>query len=126
MRFTSIPILFVLAFVSGCSQDRSVKPAILENAPLDISGDAVPSANVASDQAEGAQDTPVAATDDPNAPMVFEWQTGYSGFISAPIDVRSAAHNACQERGLAVAVMANLALDGDSARATFTCRGDIE
>jgi len=126
MRFTIFPILFVLAFLSGCAQDRSVKPATVENGPLDISGDAVPSETATSDQVDQAQETPVAEQADPNAPMVFEWQTGYSGFISAPIDVRREAHIACQERGLAVAVMANLQLDGDSARATFTCRGDIE
>ena len=59
-------------------------------------------------------------------PMVFAWNTGFSGFISAPIEVRREAHLACNERGFAVAVMAELAVDGDTVTAEFTCRGDAE
>ena len=77
-----------------------------------------------------------AAPDTPDAPveeavaestlLVYEWDTGYSSFLSPPIEVRRQARADCQSEGYEVAVVETMMLDGNIATAHFICRGDFE
>ena len=58
--------------------------------------------------------------------LTYEWMTGFSGFLSPPIEVRRAAKADCVSEGYQVAVIEVLALHGDVATATYICRGDTE
>ena len=58
--------------------------------------------------------------------LTYEWTTGFSGFLSPPIEVRRAAKADCVSEGYQVAVIEVLALHGDVATATYICRGDTE
>ena len=77
-----------------------------------------------------------AAPDTPDAPveeavaestlLVYEWDTGFSSFLSPPIEVRRQARADCQSEGYEVAVVETMMLDGNIATAHFICRGDFE
>ena len=58
--------------------------------------------------------------------LTYEWTTGFSGFLSPPMEVRRAAKADCVSEGYQVAVIEVLALHGDVATATYICRGDTE
>ena len=58
--------------------------------------------------------------------LTYEWDTGFSGFLSPPIEVRRAAKADCMSEGYQVAVVEVMALRGAVATATFICRGDSE
>ena len=58
--------------------------------------------------------------------LVYEWDTKFSAFLSAPIDVRRQAKADCVSEGYEVAVVETLMLDGNVATAHFICRGDVE
>ena len=77
-----------------------------------------------------------AVPDTPDAPveeaaavstlLVYEWDTGFSSFLSPPIEVRRQARADCQSEGYEVAVVETMMLDGNIATAHFICRGDAE
>lgn len=108
-----LPLALIVALAGCAAQTSKESPAVADGQ---------------SNSAEtGASKLTMDAAPDANAdPLVYVWATGYSGFISAPLEVRREAHIACNERGFAVAVMANLAINGDTVEAEFTCRGDAE
>lgn len=58
--------------------------------------------------------------------LVYEWDTGFSSFLSPPIEVRRLARADCKSEGYEVAVVETLMLDGNIATAHFICRGDFE
>lgn len=78
----------------------------------------------------------VAAPEAPEAPvteviaeptlLVYEWDTGFSSFLSPPIEVRRQARDDCKSEGYEVAVVETMMLDGNIATAHFICRGDFE
>jgi len=78
----------------------------------------------------------VAAPEAPEAPvedviaeptlLVYEWDTGFSSFLSPPIEVRQQARDDCKSEGYEVAVVETMMLDGNIATAHFICRGDFE
>ena len=71
---------------------------------------------------ETTQETVVEAT--PELPsLFFTWDISGSNIISPPIEVRTAAIAACQERNFDTADMVNLAISGSVAEAEFGCRG---
>lgn len=107
-------LLLCVVALAGCAAQTATTPPSMAGEPSNATN---------SDPSTPAVD---AALESNTGPMVFGWVTGFSGFISAPIDVRREAHSACNERGYAVAVMAKLAIVGDNATAEFTCRGDAE
>ena len=55
--------------------------------------------------------------------LFFKWDISQSNIISAPIEVRTAAIAACQERGFDTGDMINLSISGKIAEAEFGCRG---
>ena len=59
-------------------------------------------------------------------PLVYSWDTGFSTFLSPPIEVRRLARDDCMAAGYEIATVATMALDGNTATATFICRGDFE
>ena len=58
--------------------------------------------------------------------LVDQWDTGFSAFLSPPIEVRRQAKADCVSEGYEVAVVETLVLDGNVATAHFICRGDFE
>ena len=69
-----------------------------------------------------AQETVIEAK--PELPsLFFKWDISGSTIIAPPIEVRTAAIAACQERGYDTGDMVNLAISGSIAEAEFGCRG---
>jgi len=58
--------------------------------------------------------------------LTYEWNTGFSGFLSPPIEVRRAAKNDCIAEGYELAVVETMTLNGDVATAIYLCQGDTE
>lgn len=58
--------------------------------------------------------------------LTYQWDTGFSSFLSAPIEVRRQAKDDCVADGFEIAVVKTIALDGQIATATYICRGDAE
>ena len=80
-------------------------------------------AEAAAPEAEGAVASEVVV----EAPLlVYEWDTGFSAFLSPPIEVRRQAKADCVSEGYEVAVVETLVLAGNVATAHFICRGDFE
>ena len=91
-------------------------------------------------QGDAAEPVPVteevATPETPEAPvaeviaestlLVYEWDTGFSSFLSPPIEVRRQARDDCKSEGYEVAVVETMMLDGNIATARFICRGDFE
>ena len=73
--------------------------------------------------AENADDASDAA---PLPFLTYEWNTGFSGFLSPPIEVRRAAKNDCIAEGYELAVVETMTLNGDVATAIYLCQGDTE
>jgi len=59
-------------------------------------------------------------------PLIYSWDTGFSTFLSPPIEVRRLARDDCRAAGYEVATVETMALEGSTATATFICRGDFE
>ena len=55
--------------------------------------------------------------------LFFTWDISQTNIISPPIEVRTAAIAACQERGFDTGDMINLSISGKMAEAEFGCRG---
>ena len=59
-------------------------------------------------------------------PLVYDWDTEFSAFISPPIEVRRQAKADCVSEDYEVAVVGMLALHRNVATAYYICRGDFE
>ena len=79
--------------------------------------------SVAADNPGDAGDASAAA---PLPFLTYEWNTGFSGFLSPPIEVRRAAKNDCIAEGYELAVVETMTLNGDVATAIYLCQGDTE
>ena len=90
------------------------------------------SANKSADDTarSAAADNPGDASDASDAAplpfLTYEWNTGFSGFLSPPIEVRRAAKNDCIAEGYELAVVETMTLNGDVATAIYLCQGDTE
>ena len=96
-----------------------------------LTGAAAPdfSANKSADDTarSAAADNPGDASDAGPLPfLTYEWNTGFSGFLSPPIEVRRAAKNDCIAEGYELAVVETMTLNGDVATAFYLCQGDTE
>lgn len=90
-------------------------------------GDAVEPAPVTEEVAvPEAPEAPVAEVIAEPTLLVYEWDTGFSSFLSPPIEVRRQARDDCKSEGYEVAVVETMMLDGNIATAHFICRGDFE
>lgn len=116
-----------MATLGGCSF-LGVVGSALQAEKTDIA----PPAAGASADADGADAAAPGSAAPASAEIVeapfltYEWDTGFSGFLSPPIEVRRAAKADCMSEGYQVAVVEVMALRGAVATATFICRGDTE
>ena len=123
----SAACVFVAATLSSCSflgivgpssqteKTNIVPPVEGTNADVERAGTAAPDSAVSE------------PTEIVKAPfLTYEWDTGFSGFLSPPIEVRRAAKADCISEGYEVAVVEMMALREAVATATFICRGDAE
>ena len=117
--FKPVICVLLLLALGGCSIIGIGMPASSADKTAIDAPDVTASAET--DSVE-AKDTEVVA-----APfLTYEWTTGFSGFLSPPMEVRRAAKADCVSEGYQVAVIEVLALHGDVATATYICRGDTE
>ena len=117
--FKPVICVLLLLALGGCSIIGIGMPASSADKTAIDAPDVTASAETDSVEAE---DTEVVA-----APfLTYEWTTGFSGFLSPPMEVRRAAKADCVSEGYQVAVIEVLALHGDVATATYICRGDTE
>ena len=118
----SAACVFVAAALGGCSFLGLVGTA-LQNEKTEIAPPAVgSSADAATSESASPESTEIV-----KAPfLTYEWDTGFSGFLSPPVEVRRAAKADCMSEGYQVAVVEVMALRGAVAKATFICRGDAE
>ena len=118
----SVGCLLVAATLGGCSF-LGVVGSALQTEKTDIA----PPAAGASADADSADAAAPGSAEIVEAPfLTYEWDTGFSGFLSPPIEVRRAAKADCMSEGYQVAVVEVMALRGAVATATFICRGDTE
>ena len=118
----SVGCLLVAATLSGC-RFLGVVGSALQTEKTDIA----PPAAGASADADSADAAAPESAEIVEAPfLTYEWDTGFSGFLSPPIEVRRAAKADCMSEGYQVAVVEVMALRGAVATATFICRGDTE
>ena len=60
----------------------------------------------------------------PQLPSLFmSWPLSDHTLISAPVDIQNKALAACQARGYDSSYMVHIAIEGDTAKAEFGCRG---
>ena len=121
MSFNKLgPVLVVTAGVAlgGCS---AVKQFLSSDDTA-----AAPVTEGAADLELEAPEAPVEAVIAEPTLLVYEWDTGFSSFLSPPIEVRRLARADCKSEGYEVAVVETLMLDGNIATAHFICRGDFE
>ena len=118
----SVGCLLVAATLGGCSFLGVVESA-LQTEKTDIAPPAA-GARADTDSADAAAPTSAEIVEAPF--LTYEWDTGFSGFLSPPIEVRRAAKADCMSEGYQVAVVEVMALRGAVATATFICRGDTE
>ena len=118
----SVGCLLVAVTLGGCTF-LGVVGSALQTEKTDIAPPAV-GARADADRADAAA---LESTEIVKAPfLTYEWDTGFSGFLSPPIEVRRAAKADCMSEGYQVAVVEVMALRGAVATATFICRGDTE
>ena len=125
--YQSVACLLVAATLGGCSF-LGVVGSALHSEKTDI---APPAAGASADTDSADAAVPESAATESveivKAPfLTYEWDTGFSGFLSPPIEVRRAAKADCMSEGYQVAVVEVMALRGAVATATFICRGDTE
>ena len=123
----SAACVLVAATLGGCSF-LGVVGSALQTEKTDI---APPAAGASADADSADAAAPGSAAPESaeivEAPfLTYEWDTGFSGFLSPPIEVRRAAKADCMSEGYQVAVVEVMALRGAVATATFICRGDTE
>jgi hypothetical protein len=111
----TIHIGLVGVFLAACQPGSGVMPQ--------TSAIAVDDATEQASTAPVAEETiqPVEAP-----PLIYSWDTGFSAFLTPPIEIRRLARDDCRAAGYEVASMGTMALDGSTATATFICRGDFE
>ena len=115
-RMTAAIQIGLLAMLAGaCAPDTGMKPQTAAVAPADESD------QTATEQAAGQAAEPLAALS-----LVYSWDTGFSSFLSPPIEVRRLARDDCKADGYEIATVETMALEGSTATATFICRGDFE
>ena len=71
---------------------------------------------ISADNPTGTADNAGADNSGENAPppfLTYEWNTGFSGFLSPPIEVRRAAKADCVAEGYELAVVETMMLNGD-------------
>lgn len=118
----SVGCVLVAATLTGCSF-LGVVGSALQTEKTNIA----PPAAGASADADSADAAATVSAEIVEAPfLTYEWDTGFSGFLSPPIEVRRAAKADCMSEGYQVAVVEVMALRGAVATATFICRGDTE
>ena len=121
MSFNKLgPVLVVTAGVAlgGCSAVKQF-----------LSSDDTAAAPVTEGAADLELEAPEAPVEEVIAEptlLVYEWDTGFSSFLSPPIEVRRLARADCKSEGYEVAVVETLKLNGNIATAHFICRGDFE
>ena len=108
-----IQIGLVCVLLAACVPGPAVDPQT--NTTEDGAGEMV---------APDAAAEPVAQVASP--PLVYSWDTGFSAFLSPPIEVRRLARDDCLSAGYEVAAVETMALEGSTATASFICRGDFE
>ena len=118
----SVGCVLVAATLSGCSF-LGVVGSALQTEKTNI---APPAAGASADADNADAAAPVSAEIVEAPFLTYEWDTGFSGFLSPPIEVRRAAKADCMSEGYQVAVVEVMALRGAVATATFICRGDTE
>ena len=118
----SVGCLLVGATLGGCSF-LGVFGSALQTEKTDIAPPAA-GASAATDSADAPAPKSAEIVEAPF--LTYEWDTGFSGFLSPPIEVRRAAKADCMSEGYQVAVVEVMALRGAVAKATFICRGDAE
>jgi hypothetical protein len=116
LRITAVIKIGLCGLVlAACVPDTGMKPqtgtAAIEGNP---------------DQAIAVQAADVTVEQTSPPPLVYSWDTGFSAFLSPPIEVRRLARDDCMAAGYEVATVETMALDGSKATATFICRGDFE
>jgi len=122
LLYQSVACLLVAATLGGCSF-LGVFESASQIDKTDIAPPAA-SASAANDSADAAAPESVELEKAPF--LTYEWDTGFSGFLSPPIEVRRAAKADCMSDGYQVAVVEVMALREAVATATFICRGDTE
>ena len=100
-----------LIALAACSPARVVAPE---------------TASAESEMAPAASTAPETVEASVEQALVYEWDTGFSAFLSPPIEVRRMARDDCVKAGYEIAVVETMALEGNVARATYICRGDFE
>ena len=118
----SVGCLLVAATLGGCSF-LGVVGSALQTEKTVIAPPAA-GASADADSADAAAPESAEIVEPPF--LTYEWDTGFSGFLSPPIEVRRAAKADCMSEGYQVAVVEVMALRGAVATATFICRGDTE
>ena len=124
LLFQSVACVFVAATLGGCSFLGIVGSA-LQTEKTDIAAPAASADADADGDASGSAVSESAETAEVPF-LTYEWDTGFSGFLSPPVEVRRAAKADCVSEGYQVAVVEVMALRGAVATATFICRGDTE
>ena len=122
LLYQSAACFLVGVTLGGCSFVGIVGSAF-QPEKTDIAPSAV-GTNVDAESADAAAPKPAEIVKAPF--LTYEWDTGFSGFLSPPIEVRRAAKADCMSEGYQVAVVEVMALRGAVATATFICRGDAE
>ena len=122
LPYQSVACLLVAATLGGCSF-----LGVFESASqIDKTDIAPPAASASADTNRADAAAPASAEIVETPFLTYEWDTGFSGFLSPPIEVRRAAKADCMSEGYQVAVVEVMALRGAVATATFICRGDTE
>ena len=111
----AIQVGLLAMLVGACAPDTGMKP---QTAAMTVADE--------SDQTDAAPAAEETAQLLAPPSLVYSWDTGFSSFLSPPIEVRRLAHDDCKADGYEIATVETMALDGSTATATFICRGDFE
>ncbi len=99
----------------ACAPGTGMKPQTAST-PVDDQANPVVAAPAAGETAEQPATTQ----------LVYSWDTGFSAFLTPPIEIRRLARDDCKANGYEIATVETMALDGSTATAIFICRGDFE
>ena len=111
-RFCRIPVAVVIGagFLSACSSTENLMSS---SAPESVT--------------ETEQTTAVEIEQPAPSPVLtYEWDTGFSSFLTPPVEVRRLAKADCMAEGYEIAVVETMVLQGSTATARYICRGDSE
>ena len=114
LNLVSFAVLTAASLLAGCSYTGGM-----------FSGTNAPAVDASEEIAE--ESVPVVVEQPEPAPILtFQWDTGFSAFLTPPIEVRRQAKADCVAEGYEVAVVETMLLDGSTATARYICRGDSE